>query len=215
MSDNNLVIGKRFGMLLVKDVAVEHSAFSSRKFNAVCDCGKSCTPNGRNLIKGYSKSCGCVRIKHRHCANGAGPHRSSFTYHSWKSVIARCRNKNSLTYKFYGAVGIDVCERWLKFENFLTDMGERPSKDYSIDRIDNSLGYFPGNCRWATRSQQCRNQRSNRIIEFRGESLTLAEWVERTGLTYACIWMRLYKHGYSVEKALTSPLLNTNGKPKN
>lgn len=85
-------------------------------------------------------------------------HRPTATYRSWASMMARCRNPNDSRYRYYGARGIKVCERWLVFENFLTDMGERP-EGLTIDRIDGDGNYEPSNCRWATRKVQARHHR--------------------------------------------------------
>ena len=91
--------------------------------------------------------------KHGHTEVVDGKVRRSPTYTSWQSMIARCRYPSVPSYKNYGGRGISVCERWMKLENFLADMGERPSSDYQVDRIDNDGNYEPGNCRWLTRSE--------------------------------------------------------------
>lgn len=85
--------------------------------------------------------------------------RGSLTYSSWRAMLSRCLNKNHKDFQRWGAKGIRVCERWLEFKNFLEDMGERPGKLFSIDRIDGTKGYFKDNCRWATTKQQCENKR--------------------------------------------------------
>ncbi len=111
----------------------------------------------------------------------------SLTYTTWRALRERCRNKNCPEYKLYGAIGIDVCERWrTSFDDFLIDMGERPSRLHTIDRIDNSKGYEPGNCRWATKSQQARNRKSTKLtaeqaaeIRVRARSGETPNWVDR------------------------------------
>lgn len=107
----------------------------------------------------------------------------------------RCESPKARYYHRYGGRGISVCERWLKFENFLADMGERPPR-MSLDRFPNNDGnYEPGNCRWATNLQQHRNKSSNRLISHEGETLTVTEWAERFGIQRAALYERL-KRGY-------------------
>lgn len=118
-------------------------------------------------------------------------------------MIERCTNPNDQQYERYGGRGIKVCERWRKFENFLADMGE-PPPGLQIDRIDNEGDYCSSNCRWATRVQQARNKRNNRVIEYRGRAQPLAAWAEETGLNANTIRHRL-NLGWSVERALTEP----------
>ena len=99
-----------------------------------------------------------------------------------------------------------VCERWRKFENFLADMGE-PQPGESINRIDNSKGYEPGNCKWADLKEQGRNKRNNQLLTHDGETLSLSEWAERKGLQVTTLWRRLFVYRWQVERALTSPLI--------
>lgn len=98
-----------------------------------------------------------------------------------------------------------MCERWKRFENFFADMGERPSKKYSLDRIDNNGNYEPDNCRWATPRQQQTNKRNNVRVTFKGETMTVVEWSERYHFAGDTLNYRL-KHGWSVEDALTRPV---------
>lgn len=118
----------------------------------------------------------------------------------------RCYNKKFKFYYNYGGRGIKVCDRWNEsFENFLADMGPCP-KDMTLERKENDGNYCPENCKWASRKEQCRNMRTNRMITFRGETLCSAEWAERLDIKRATIEARLDVYGYSVERALTEPL---------
>lgn len=122
----------------------------------------------------------------------------------------RCFNPNADHYARYGGRGITVCERWSKFENFLTDMGQMPSGGrYTIERINNDGNYEPTNCRWATYKEQARNRRGNRFFEFQGESLLLSEWAGRTGISLQTLSSRIYESKWPIEKALTTPTANS------
>jgi hypothetical protein len=116
--------------------------------------------------------------------------------------------------KHYADRGITVCARWGVYENFLADMGRRPSPEHSLDRIDNDRGYEPGNCRWATDVEQNRNTRGNHLVTFRGETLPIAAWAERLGMLHATLTYRL--RTWSVERAFTEPFHANAGwrKPK-
>ena len=120
-------------------------------------------------------------------------------------MLTRCNNKNDTRYQWYGGRGITVCDRWSKFENFLADMGERPEK-MTLDRIDTNGNYCPENCRWATNKQQHRNKRSNRLLTHDGETKCVAEWAETVGISQGALASRIDVYGWSVEKALTTPV---------
>lgn len=131
-------------------------------------------------------------------------------YLSWRAMRDRCLNQNSTSYRWYGAAGIKVCERWERFESFLADMGERPA-GMSLERIDRTKGYEPSNCRWATSKDQARNRRTNNVIAYLGESLTLEQWAERYEIPSNTLWMRL-NNGWDVHRALTQPLAPNGGR---
>jgi hypothetical protein len=125
-------------------------------------------------------------------------------YSRWETMLGRCRNPNHSGFKYYGARGIKVCERWLIFENFLADIGRAPA-GMTLDRYPNKDGdYEPGNVRWATPKQQSRNRRISKLYSFSGESLTLAEWSERIGIGLGTLRARI-KYGWSIQKSLTEP----------
>lgn len=119
-------------------------------------------------------------------------------------MITRCTNEKATSWPNYGGRGIRICERWMVFENFLADMGERPSGT-TLDRRDTYGNYDPENCRWGTLIDQGRNQRTNRLLEFKGEIRCLSEWSEKFGLLDWQVQKRLAR-GWSLERALTEPL---------
>jgi hypothetical protein len=118
----------------------------------------------------------------------------------------RCQNPNNHKYPIYGARGIKVCDRWQKFENFLADMGERPSKKYSIDRIDNDGHYTPDNCRWADRYEQQNNTRRNRLITINGETKTMSQWGRQFGISPDTIWNRIVTLKWDDVKSVVTPI---------
>jgi len=127
-------------------------------------------------------------------------------YSTWHAMKRRCFSPQVANYAYYGGRGIGVCERWKEsFGAFLADMGPRPSPDHTLDRIDPDADYCPENCRWATRSEQQRNKRNNRLVTLDGESITLAEACERLNLPYKTIQHRL-QLGWSEHRALHEPL---------
>lgn len=126
-------------------------------------------------------------------------------YYAWQAMKQRCLRDSMPEYYNYGGRGITVCDRWLKFENFLEDMGSRPSKDYSLDRINNDGSYEPGNCRWATRSQQLANRRVTARLTYQGIIKTTKEWAEEYNLKLHTLEQRIRK-GWPIEDALTAPV---------
>lgn len=185
-----------------------------------CDCGVEKAVSADVLKRGVSKSCGCLRVEmgRAHGArvklrHGHGRGSGTAEYRIWSNMVSRCNNSRHASYLWYGARGIRVCERWLTFENFLADVGLRPSSKHSLDRIDVNGGYCPENVRWATATQQARNTTANRHVTVRGETRTLAEWCELLGVRRETFYQRL-RRGLSEEEALTLPLQPPGRKPR-
>lgn len=149
-------------------------------WNCQCSCGKSAIIYATNLVRGLTKSCGCFRQETSGLQNFSHGHsvgeKCSSEYRSWCSLLSRCRNPKDRKYSDYGGRGITVCERWLKFENFIEDMGIKPTLKHTIDRIDVNGNYEPSNCRWATMYEQCRNRRNNIWYEYNGIKNIVTDW---------------------------------------
>jgi hypothetical protein len=188
-----LTPGTRFVRLTILEDSADGGI--NRVVRCRCDCGNVIVVLIRGIVRGNTKSCGCLRretmgkngLKH------GGSHLPE--YRIWKGIIGRCR---------MGYRGVAVCERWRRFENFLADMGPRPSPQHSIDRFPDKNGnYELANCRWATPMEQARNTTRNRMITHDGRSLCLAEWAEITGIS-AKVLLARFKYGWSIERALST-----------
>lgn len=157
------------------------------------------------VVNSYFSGAGLMDIGTKQSRPGQSTHGLSRTpeYRVWQQMRLRCTDPQHKAYPNYGARGITVCHQWLESpEQFLADMGPKPSPAHEIDRIDNNKGYEPGNCRWATRSANDRNRRSSRMITAFGETLNLVAWAERFGIREATITGRL-EMGWPAERAVS------------
>lgn len=198
--------GKTFGQTKVLKF---HSRVPSGKQTAaiwLCEClgcGKHLTRTTQSVKKHLG---GCIT-----CSNTARATHGmtkSPEYKSWQGMNQRCSNPNDDHYEDYGLRGISVSERWINsFENFLSDMGLKPSKRHTIDRKDVNGNYTPENCKWSTPMEQGNNRRNNRNLTLNGETLTLSQWSRKLNKKESTITSRLDRTGMSVEDALTLPLL--------
>jgi hypothetical protein len=198
--------GQTFGRLKVErrsDASIDAHA----SWECTCVCGNTITVVSRALKARQTVSCGCYRADR--CGDMARTHGRCKTpeFRSWSSMITRCYNRKTPGWKNYGGRGIRVCRRWRGrkgFSRFLKDMGQR-SPGLTLDRKRFNGNYTPKNCRWATSLTQVRNRRTNRRITFGGQTLTVQEWSEKTGILSCTIRARI-DSGWSVKRALTFPV---------
>jgi hypothetical protein len=194
--------GLRFGRLVALECVSRGSMNVHARWRCSCDCGRETLVRSTNLRSGSTRSCGCLYRR----KGAPSRHRGSNTaeYRVWVGLRNRCECPHEKAYVNYGGRGIAVCERWQQFENFLADMGPRPSPKHSIDRIDNNGNYEPGNCRWVTQLEQMQNTRHTIRIEHNGRTQSVAAWARELGMRDLTLRRRLAR-GWPVTKALTEP----------
>lgn len=215
--------GKKFGRWTVIERGEDHftkSCVRLTMWNCVCDCGTHKLVSAQALRKGTSTSCGCYakenssRLLAKRNKENAKHGASKERLHAvWNSMVNRCYNKNNNCFQLYGARGISVCEEWkndyMEFKKWALENGYDELAEYSkctIDRIDNSKGYAPNNCRWVTAKEQANNRRNNVTITAFGKTQNLLAWSKETGINYGTLRTRIVKNKWNVEKALTEPV---------
>lgn len=197
--------GKRFGRLLVIDRAANVSGRRGVRWNVACDCGRTTTVYSSHLRDSKYPCCGCfVGARIAASRKKHGGHGSDI-YNIWHGMRGRCENPSDAAFNLYGGRGIVVCDRWKDFANFREDIGPRPSKRHSIDRIDNDGPYAPDNCRWATMKEQCANRSTSIRLTVGGKTKTLVAWSQETGVGQGTIHDRL-RRGWSHERAISSSI---------
>ncbi len=197
------LIGQTFGYLTVLRYEGKNK-HNKCLWECVCKCGNKIIAIASELKSGHTKSCSCLQkekaaaVKITHGLS-IDPYKSG--YSSWANIKSRCRNKNCEQYKSYGAIGIIMCDRWYdSFENFIADMGQRPSLNHSVDRYPNKNGnYEPNNCRWATPEQQMNNTNRNVWLEYNGIKMTQSQWAKRWDIYPSVIIQHMVKYGRSFE----------------
>lgn len=175
-------------------------------YKCICECGKDVYIRGSHLTGGKTISCGC----HRDKINFIHGDYKTPIYYSWQDMKDRCYNQNNIRYKNYGGRGIIVCDEWKNsYLNFKNDIGEKPTSEHTLDRIDVNGNYCKENCRWASLEEQANNTTRNHFVELDGINLTITQWARKYSLKPEVIFGRL-ERGWSEERAIKTP---SNKKP--
>lgn len=195
MSKRIDMAGMRYGMLTV---VKEHSQYQTNcgctktRWECVCDCGATKVIEGSLMRAGQTRSCGCLRKKVVSEQNTKHGLSNSRVYNIWRTMKARCIRKTCDRYKWYGGVGVSVCDEWGEFSAFYKWAIENGyGESLSIDRINLNVGYSPENCRWVDMKTQANNKSNNRRITYNGETHTLSEWAKITKINYSVMRSRV------------------------
>ena len=198
------ITGQQYGRLTVIGYAGSDKQHNAQ-WRCRCECGEIVIVRAFELKRGHTASCGCFsreRTRTRLTSHGG---KGTRLYRIWEQMKARCNNQTTKQYKDYGGRGITVCAEWANnfeaFRDWALANGYRD--DLTLDRKENDGPYSPDNCRWATRKDQQNNKRNNHMITFKGETRTLTQWAELTGIPRTTLWDRLVR-GWSIERALTA-----------
>lgn len=214
--------GKQFGRLKViglsKDVYIDPKhGVKYRKWDCLCQCGNVISVRTSFLNNGRTKSCGCLLNdidKERNFKHGRNKRGSrDRLYNIWADMKRRCSSPSHKQYRYYGGKGIRVCAEWaddyMAFETWALSNGYNPNAERykcTIDRIDSNKDYCPENCRWVDMKVQSNNRSMCHYITYNGETHTISEWAELLGMKFGTLRDRLLRYGWSVEKAITTPV---------
>jgi len=216
MSQLRYLTGTRVGRLSVvgrADDLVQSNGRKRTRWVCSCDCGELLEVLSDNLMKGHTKSCGCLRVDScAHVGSTNSTHRQtrSKEWWAWTSARQRCINPRSHAYKGYGGRGIKVCPRWVNsFENFYADMGSAPD-GMTLERVDVNRDYSPENCVWATQKDQARNKRVTVRVDYLGVTQPLCELAEAHGITRDQAYDRFCRQGWTLERTLNTPIRRRN-----
>lgn len=192
--------GQKFGRLSVLSMTASRDGMSV--WNCLCECGQSADILGKSLVRGNTKSCGCLRreqLVERNTTHGMSEHSA---FECWIGMRKRCFNVASSDYADYGGRGILPSPEWEFFATFWKDMGPTWKAGLTLDRIDVNGPYSKENCRWATRLDQANNKRNNRFLDTPNGRMTFAQAVRFYGLTKTALWHRI-RRGWSTERLFT------------
>lgn len=195
-----------FGRLTVVE-RTENSKTGKTRWRCKCDCGNITTPYATDLRRQNTKSCGCLNKEATTKRNFIHGMSHSSEHNIWWAMVQRCYNPKDQAFSRYGGRGITICNEWrTDFMAFFNHIGPRPSKNYSIERVNNNKGYKPGNVKWGTRIEQSNNKRDNHPITFNGQTKNLTQWARSAGINKKTLFNRINTLNWPIEKALTQPV---------
>lgn len=199
--------GQKFGKLTVDELGeyyISPKGAKSKQWKCRCECGNFTLATTIQLRNGYKLSCGCYKRERAATSHQTHGMYGKRLYNIHSSMMQRCTNPKYKSYSNYGGRGIKVCEEWFSFECFQDwAMANGYTDELTIDRIDVDGNYEPSNCRWATSKAQNNNRSNNRLLTFNGETHTMSEWADITGIKYQVLACRILNHKWPVERALT------------
>lgn len=209
--------GQKYGMLTAIERVEKHGQYFLWK--CICDCGKIIIRTQPALRTGGTLSCGCrkqiinsgnFKRTHGH-TDKSQQGQYSKEYGIWSGIKSRTSNPKAHAYERYGAVGIKMCGDWLhSFELFFSCVGTAPSSKHTIDRVDNTKGYEPGNVKWATYTEQNRHRKCTIFIEIDGIKKSLGDWCDQYGISFNVAYMRITRYGWEPLRGLQTPVRKVN-----
>lgn len=192
------IIGQKYGRLTV--LALTGRDKHGKLVFCECECGSKTIKRAPAIRSGQTLSCGCLAREMNESHGCAHKGKITPEYRAWTNMKERCYNTKAANYSRYGGRGITVCERWAWFENFLSDMGPKPSPQHTLDRYPNLNGHYePSNCRWASKAEQTWNRRVTIWIERNGVKKPLGVWAKELGFNRETIHNR-YTKGWPLDK---------------
>lgn len=201
--------GDRFGRLtVIRELKKPVSLINShhRLIELRCDCGQEISALLNNLRRGLTQSCGCFRHERQVESNTTHGMSGTHLWHTWVKIRERCSDPQDISYCYYGARGISVCEEWMEFMPFYTwAISNGYNNELTIDRIDVNGNYCPENCRWETMIVQQNNRRNNIRFLFNGQMLTIPEICRSFGfpkISHRVIWQKIHRDGLSINDAV-------------
>lgn len=206
MSNFRDLTGMRFGKWTVLERSTNKGV--QTMWHCKCDCGTERDVNAYTLVHSGSNCCGCIhKEKPNRKTHGMS---KTFISREWRGIKSRCYNTNSKSYKDYGGRGIKMCDKWKddlqSFYDDVSKLAHYGEKGYTLDRINNDGNYEPNNVRWATKSEQNKNKRSNINITYNGTTQCLKLWAKEFNIPYLSLYQRINKLNWDIERALTTPV---------